>query len=35
MIKRIREFCRTFLLFELLQGLMLTGRNLFAKKITI
>jgi NADH-quinone oxidoreductase subunit I len=35
MIKRIREFFRTFLLFELLRGMMLTGRHLFARKITI
>ncbi len=31
----IREFFRTFLLFELLRGMALTGRHLFARKITI
>ena len=35
MIERIREFFRTFLLFELLKGMMLTGRYLFARKITV
>ena len=35
MIARIREFFSTFLLFELVRGLMLTGRHLFARKITI
>jgi hypothetical protein len=27
MIERIREFFRTFLLFELVKGLMLTGQD--------
>ena len=31
----IREFFRTFLLFELLRGMALTGRHLFARKITV
>ena len=35
MIERVREFFRTFLLFELLQGMALTGRHFFARKITV
>ena len=35
MIDRIRNFFRTFLLLELLKGMMLTGRHLFARKITV
>ena len=35
MIARIRDFFRTFLLFELVKGMMLTGRHLFARKITV
>src|SRR4249920_571124 len=35
MIGHIREFFRTFLLFELVKGLALTGRHFFARKITI
>ena len=31
----IRDFLRTFLLWELLLGLKLTGRNLFRRKVTI
>jgi NADH-quinone oxidoreductase subunit I len=31
----IREFFRTFLLFELVKGMLLTGRHMFARKITI
>jgi NADH-quinone oxidoreductase subunit I len=31
----IREFFRTFLLLELVKGLALTGRQMFARKITI
>ena len=31
----VREFLRTFLLFELAKGMALTGRHLFARKITI
>jgi NADH-quinone oxidoreductase subunit I len=34
-VNAIREFFRTFLLFELLRGMALTGRHLFARKITI
>ncbi|HWQ38860.1 MAG TPA: NADH-quinone oxidoreductase subunit NuoI [Burkholderiales bacterium] len=32
---RLRDFFRTFLLFELFKGLMLTGRYLFARKVTV
>ncbi len=32
---RIREFFGTFLLFELLKGMAITGRHLFHRKITI
>jgi len=35
MIERICDFFRTFLLFELVKGLMLTGRYFFARKITV
>jgi NADH-quinone oxidoreductase subunit I len=35
MIGRIRELFRTFLLFELVRGMALTGRNLFARKVTV
>ncbi len=35
MIGRVKEFFGTFLLFELVRGMMLTGRHLFARKITI
>src|SRR6476469_5346811 len=35
MIERVREFFRTFLLFELVKGMMLTGRHLFERKITV
>jgi NADH-quinone oxidoreductase subunit I len=35
MIERFRDLLRTFLLLELLEGLALTGRQLFARKITI
>lgn len=35
MLKRILDFFKTFLLWELLIGLKLTGRQLFAKKITV
>ena len=34
-MNRIREFFRTFLLVELVKGMMLTGRHLFARKITV
>ncbi len=35
MLHKIRDFFKTFLLLELLKGMALTGRNLFARKITI
>ena len=35
MIARIADFLRSFLLLELLRGLQLTGRHLFARKITV
>ena len=35
MTGRIRQFFSTFLLFELVKGMMLTGRHLFARKITV
>ena len=31
----LKRYASTYLLYELLQGLALTGRNLFARKITI
>ncbi|MBI3068327.1 MAG: NADH-quinone oxidoreductase subunit I, partial [Betaproteobacteria bacterium] len=31
-MRRIREFFGTFLLLELVKGLMVTGRHLFARK---
>ena len=31
----IQHYIKTFLLWELIKGLRLTGRNLFARKITI
>src|SRR5712664_1573497 len=34
-MKRIVEFFRTFLLIELVKGMWLTGRHLFARKITV
>ena len=34
-MQRIRDFLKTFLLIELLKGMALTGRKLFARKITI
>ena len=34
-MSRLRDFFRTFLLLELLKGMALTGRNLFARKITV
>ncbi len=34
-MQRIRDVLRTFLLFELVRGMALTGRHLFARKITI
>src|SRR3970040_1234526 len=35
MIDRVRDFFRTFLLVELAKGMAVTGRHLFARKITI
>jgi NADH-quinone oxidoreductase subunit I len=35
MVERIQRFFRTFLLFELVKGMMLTGRHLFRRKITV
>jgi len=35
MLERIRDFFSTFLLIELVKGMALTGRNLFARKVTI
>jgi NADH-quinone oxidoreductase subunit I len=35
MMERVTALFRTFLLFELVKGLMLTGRHLFARKITV
>ena len=35
MIDKISGFFRTFLLFELVKGMMLTGRYMFARKITV
>ena len=35
MLKRFREFFNAFLLVELLKGLALTGRYLFARKVTV
>ncbi len=35
MLGKIQQFFRTFLLFELVQGMVLTGRHLFARKVTV
>src|SRR4030081_1277449 len=35
MLAAIRDFFRTFLLVELVKGMMLTGRHLFQRKITV
>ena len=35
MISRVREFFSTFLLWELLKGMALTGRHMFARKVTV
>ena len=35
MLAAIRDSFRTFLLFELVKGMMLTGRHLFARKVTV
>ncbi|MBM3393806.1 MAG: NADH-quinone oxidoreductase subunit NuoI [Betaproteobacteria bacterium] len=34
-MKALKDFFSTFLLFELVRGMQLTGRHLFARKITI
>ena len=34
-MEKIKEFFRTFLLVELLKGMALTGRYMFARKITV
>ncbi|HRQ04497.1 MAG TPA: NADH-quinone oxidoreductase subunit NuoI [Nitrosomonas halophila] len=34
-MERIKQFFKTFLLFELLKGMKVTGRYLFAPKITV
>jgi NADH-quinone oxidoreductase subunit I len=35
MLAALKQFGRTFFLVELLKGMQLTGRNLFAKKFTV
>ena len=35
MLERVRQLFRTFLLVELVKGMMLTGRHLFRRKITV
>ena len=35
MIEQIRGFFKTYLLLELLQGMAVTGRHLFRRKITV
>jgi len=35
MVNALKRFLNTFLLFELVKGLMVTGRHLFSRKITI
>ena len=35
MAEKIREFFKTFLLLELLKGMAVTGRYMFARKITV
>ena len=35
MIERVKDFFRSFLLLELLKGMALTGRYMFARKITV
>ena len=35
MLSRVRDFFSTFLLLELFRGMALTGRHLFARKVTI
>jgi len=35
MVNALKRFLNTFLLFELVKGLMVTGRHLFSRKITV
>ncbi len=35
MVRKLRHFFKSFFLFELLKGLRLTGKYLFARKITV
>ena len=35
MLRRLKDFFSTFLLIELVKGMALTGRHLFARKITV
>ncbi len=35
MVKTLKRYLNTFLLYELVKGLMVTGRHLFARKFTI
>ena len=35
MVKALKRYLNTFLLFELLKGLMVTGRHLFMRKVTV
>jgi len=35
MLRALRDYAKSFLLWELLMGLRLTGRHLFARKITV
>ena len=35
MFSRIGDFFRTFLLFELVKGMVVTGRYMFARKVTV
>ena len=35
MMQRVRDFLQTWLLLELGRGLMLTGRHMFARKVTV
>jgi len=35
MVSKLKHYFKSFSLFELLQGLRLTGKNLFARKITV
>ena len=34
-MQRMLEFFRSFLLLELLRGMVLTGRHLFSRKVTV